>query len=658
MRRKLLYCAVFVSALLFTFAGIPAQQVAKPPNLLIITIDTLRPDHLECYGYKLIKTPRINALAADGILIENAYSPIPLTLPSHASLFTGTYPVFHGVRDFTGFTLSKERATLATMLKSAGYRTGAVVASAVLEAHWGISQGFDFYYDNFPPPSTQNWQSVAERRGDEVVRESLRWLEKHKKEPFFLWVHLFDPHDPYTPPPPYDRQYSARPYDGEIAFTDENVGRIIDTLKQSGLYDNCLIVLLGDHGESLGEHGEKTHGFFIYDSTLRIPLIFKLPGAAAPRAKRVAGPVRIVDVVPTVLQVLGLSGKVRTPEVQGRSAYPALLDKASLSNVMSQAETMLPFYHFEWSPLHSIRMGNFKYIDAPKPELYDTAADPGEKQNLYAGKQAMATRLKELLRQDIARYSPRNAAANLPKDVDPATVEKLASLGYLALSQGSSNPAPGRNLPDPKDRIGLYDLIQEGTLAAGNAKYAQAVKLLTQAVQREPELLAVHFQLGVVYRMTGALDKAEQEFQKTLELRPGYDLALRRLAEIYMAGRRYDEAEAAYKKVLAQLPNDYLAYFNLGGLYVTVDRWDEALTAFRKAQALNSQDVLIPMVISRVLLKKGDLAGALESVQQALRLDPNLAAGHETALEIYQKQGRVADADREAQILQRLKPKP
>jgi choline-sulfatase len=318
MGPKLLFCAVIVSALLFTFTGIQAQQVAKPPNLLIITIDTLRPDHLGCYGYKLIKTPRIDALAADGILIENAYSPIPLTLPSHASLFTGTYPVFHGVRDFTGFTLGKERTTLATMLRAAGYRTGAVVASAVLEARWGINQGFDFYYDNFPPPSTQNWQSVAERRGDEVVRESLRWLEKHKKEPFFLWVHLYDPHDPYNPPPPYDRQYSARPYDGEIAFSDENVGRIIDTLKQSGLYENCLIVLLGDHGESLGDHGEKTHGFFLYDSTLRIPLIFKLSGTAGPRAKRVAGPVRIVDVVPTVLQVLGLSGKVRVPCAAGQ----------------------------------------------------------------------------------------------------------------------------------------------------------------------------------------------------------------------------------------------------------------------------------------------------------------------------------------------------
>ena len=659
MRRKRLRYSAIAMLLLAALAGSQAQQIApKPPNLLIITIDTLRADHLECYGYKSIKTPRINALAADGILVENAYSPIPLTLPSHASLFTGTYPLFHGVRDFTGFSLSKERITLATMLRSFGYGTGAVVASAVLEARWGINQGFDFYYDNFSPPSPQNWQQIGERRGDEVVQESLRWLDKNKQGPFFLWIHLFDPHDPYTPPPPYDRQYGARPYDGEIAYTDENVGRIIDSLKQNGLYDNCLIVLLGDHGEGLGEHGEATHGFFIYDSTLRVPLIFKLPGVAAPRAKRLAGPLRIIDVLPTVLQILGLSGRVRAAEVQGRGAYAALLGKSSLPDLVSQAETMLPFYYFEYSPLTSIRMGRYKYIEAPKPELYDTAADPGETRNLFAEKKAMTAQLKELLRQDTARYSPKKAAADVPRDVDPATMEKLASLGYLAISRGGSGVVPGKNLPDPKDRIEVYELIYEGTLAARNAKYDRAQKLLIQAVQREPESLVAHFQLGVVYRVTGALDKAVREFQKTLELRPAYDLALRRLAEVYMAGKHYEAAEATYKKLLAQSPNDYQVYFNLGGLYVTQDRWEEALAAFRKAQSLDDKDIMMPIVISRILLKKGDLAGALEAIKQALKLDPNLASAHETAWEIYQKLGRFADAQREAEILQRLRARP
>lgn len=651
------YAALILSLLLVPMTAGLVQAPAQPPNLVVITVDTLRADHLECYGYKAVKTPRINALAADGILVENAYTPVPLTLPSHASIFTGTYPVFHGVRDFTGFTLSKDRTTLATMLKFAGYRTGAVVASAVLEARWGINQGFDFYYDNFPAALPQNWQVVAERRGDEVVRESLRWLETKPKGPFFLWVHLFDPHDPYTPPAPYGRQYIGRPYDGEIAYTDENVGRVIDGLKRKGLYDNCLIVLLGDHGEGLGEHGESTHGFFIYDSTLRVPMIFKLPGASAPRGKRLAGPLRTIDVVPTVLQVLGLSGKVRAPEVQGKGAYAALLGRGSLAGIAAQAEIMLPFYHFEWSPLSSIRMGRYKYIEAPKPELYDTVSDPGEKRDLSGANRAMASQLKALLGQDLARYSARNAAAVVPRDADPATVEKLASLGYLALSKGSAGPMPGSNLPDPKDRIDLYELINAGTLAARSGDYGRATKLLNQALQRDPASLVAHFQLGVVCRVTGALDQAEQEFLKALELRPGYDLALRRLAEVYIAGRRYEEAESTYKKVLAQSPDDYLAHFSLGGLYVTVDRWDDALAAFRRAHALNSSDTLVSIVIARILLKRGDLDGALEAVQQALKVDPNLASGHETALEVYRKQGRFPEAAKEEQILQRLRSK-
>jgi len=659
MTRSRLGCTIIVLALLVAVARSQSPPAApRPPNLLIITIDTLRADHLECYGYKSIKTPRINALAADGILVENAYSPVPLTLPSHASIFTGTYPLFHGVRDFTGFSLSKARTTLATMLKSAGYRTGAVVAAAVLEARWGLNQGFDFYYDNFPPQPAENWEQIAERRGDQVVKQSLGWLERNKGGSFFLWVHLFDPHDPYTPPPPYDRQYSGRPYDGEIAYTDANVGRLVDGLKQNGLYDGCLIVLMGDHGEGLGEHGEKTHGYFIYDSTLRIPLIFKLPGMAAPPGKRLAGPLRTIDVLPTVLQILGLSGKVRAPEMQGRGVFSALVGQSALTELPSQAEAMLPYYHFDYSPLSSIRMGRFKYIEAPKPELYDTVSDPSESRNLVVEKKALAAQLKDLLRQDIARFSPKKTAPAAPKNVDAATIEKLSSLGYVGVSRGSSGHPLGSNLPDPKDRVEVYGLIFEGTYAARMGKLDSASRLLREAVQREPGSLVAHFQLGVVYRVTGELDRAEQEFLKTLELKPGYDLALLRLAEIYTAGRRYDDAEAAYKKVIVQKPSDYMVYFNLGGLYVTVDRYDDALAAFRKAHSLSGKDVLIPMVISRILLKKSDFAGALEAVGQALKLDPNLASAHETALEIYQKLGRTPDARREAQILKRLRSKP
>lgn len=635
------------------------QAAAKQPNVVLITIDTLRADHLECYGYRFVKTPRINGLAADGVLIEKAYAPIPLTLPSHASLFTGTYPMFHGVRDFTGFTLSKERTTLAAMLKSAGYSTGAVVGSAVLEGRWGLNQGFDFYYDNFSFTLDRDWQPIAERRGDAVVREGLSWLEKNKKGPFFLWMHLFDPHDPYEPPAPYDGLHRDRPYDGEIAFTDDNVGRIIDYLKQNNLYDKCLIVLVADHGESLGQHGEKYHGFFIYDATLRIPLIFKLPGEGAARGRRIAGPLRIIDVLPTVLQILELTGKVRAPEIQGKGAYAAMLGKSLPGDSTAYAEIFLPFFHFNWSPLLGIRHGRYKFIDAPRPELYDTEADPGETRNLYAEKGATAGQLKQQLRQAILRYAPRGATASLPRDIDTETLEKLQSLGYLAVSKGAPPAAElDRTLPDPKDRIEVYELIRDGTRAAQERDFNRAVRNLNEAVRREPGSLVAHFQLGNVFRVLGALDKAERQFQRTLQLRPDYALALRRLAEIYLTGKRYAEAEAAYKKVVAQSPDDFLSYFNLGGLYVVQERWDSALAAFRKAQGLKTSDAKIPTVIARILLRKGDLAGALAAAQHAVELDANLKEAHQTSLEVYRKLGRTAEAERETQILERLKAKP
>jgi arylsulfatase A-like enzyme/Flp pilus assembly protein TadD len=639
------------------------NQARRPdpasPNLLVITIDTLRPDHLECYGYKEIQTPHINSLASDGILVEHAFAPIPLTLPSHASLFTGTWPMFHGVRDFVGFTLGKERTTLAEMLKAAGYSTGAVVGSAVLEARWGLNQGFDFYYDNFPVVLERDWQPIAERRGDAVVQQALQWLDQRRNRPFFLWIHLFDPHDPYEPPAPYDRQYPDRPYDGEIAYTDENVGRILDYLKRHDLYRNSAIVLLADHGEGLGEHGEKYHGFFIYDATLRIPLIFKPAGSAVPGGRRLAGPLRIVDVVPTALQMLGLAGRVPDSEVQGRGAYSALLGKAAPADVVTYAEIFMPFYHFEWSPLTSIRQGRYKYIEAPKPELYDTQNDPREARNLYAREGAVAGKLREVLRTTATQYSSRDHSMPVRHDVDPATLEKLQSLGYLALSKGgSSAPAPNLKLPDPKDRIEVYELIRSGTIAAQQKDLERAVKSLSEAIRREPTSVVAHFQLGNVYRVAGALPQAEAEFRKTLELRPDHTIAMRRLGEVYIGSRKFKEAEAAYAKVLSVSPDDFQAHFNLGGLYVILDRWDEAVASFRRAETLNAKDARIPTIIARILLRKGDLDGALSAAERSARLDPNQPEAYLTALEVYRRQGRTAEAEKVTRILERLKRSP
>src|SRR5713226_2961111 len=330
-----------------------ALAAAGPsPNVVVITIDTLRADHLGCYGYKQIRTPNIDALAAEGARFERAYTPVPVTLPAHTVIFTGAYPMLSGMHDFAANKLSPTQPTLASVLKEQGYTTGAVIGSAVLDSRLGLNHGFDFYYDHFDFNRLQESNlDEMERPGNVVADVTLDWLGKNYQKKFFLWMHLYDPHYPYRPPPPYRDEYKDRLYDGEIAFADAQVGRLIRFLKSKGLYGNTLIVLSGDHGESLGEHGEKTHGFFIYNATLHVPLLIHLPGAAPPRV--VPDPVSLADLMPTVLQTLNLD---IPSQVQGRSLLPLLNSKTKAREEARSlyAETFLPRLHFNWSELRGV----------------------------------------------------------------------------------------------------------------------------------------------------------------------------------------------------------------------------------------------------------------------------------------------------------------
>ena len=303
----------------------PTLQAAvkAPPNVVFITIDTLRADHLGCYGYKQIHTPNIDALAAHSARFEHAYTPVPVTLPAHTAIFTGTYPMLSGMHDFSGNKLNPSQPTLASVLKEHGYATAAVIGSAVLDSRFGLNKGFDFYYDHFDFNRLQESNlEEMERPGNLVADVALDWLGKNYKSSFFLWMHLYDPHYPYRPPAPYSEQYKDRPYDGEIAFADSQVGRLITFLKSKGLYENTLIVLTGDHGESLGEHGEKFHGFFVYNATLHVPVIIHLPGSDAP--KTIPELVSLTDLMPTVLQALKVDVP---PQVQGQSLLPIMTQK-------------------------------------------------------------------------------------------------------------------------------------------------------------------------------------------------------------------------------------------------------------------------------------------------------------------------------------------
>ncbi len=422
-----------------------AQTATKPaPNVVLITIDTLRPDHVGCYGYKQIKTPNIDALAADGTRFDRAFAVVPVTLPSHTSILTGTYPMFSGMHDFSGNKLSPLQPTLASVLKQAGYQTGAVIAAAVLDSRFGLNQGFDFYYDHFDFNRLDEANlDEMERPGNLVADVALNWLEKDEraKNPqrkFFLWMHLYDPHAPYHPPEPYAREYAAQPYDGEIAFADEQVGRLVRFLKEKGIYQNTIIVLCGDHGEGLGEHGEKTHGFFIYNATMHVPLIIRLPdelpGQSPEKtvARTLADPVSLVDLMPTVLAALGL----QVPsQVQGRNLLPEIRSNPTAPDAQANrdrtlyGETFLPRIHFDWSELRGSENAKYHFIDAPRPELYDLAKDPGELHNLFTEKNAVAEEMRAKLAALIRDYSAGKELAE-KTGLDPALMERLKSLGY------------------------------------------------------------------------------------------------------------------------------------------------------------------------------------------------------------------------------------
>src|SRR5258708_805010 len=531
---------VLLIAAMSTAVSAAAPSPSGAPNVVVITIDTLRPDHLGCYGYKQIHTPNVDALAADGIRFERAYTSVPVTLPSHTVIFTGTYPIYSGMHDFAANKLNPSQPTLASVLKAHGYVTGAVVASAVLDSRFGLNHGFDFYYDHFDFSRLQESNiDEMERPGNVVADVTLDWLSKNYQKKVFLWMHLYDPHYPYRPPPPYSDEYKDRLYDGEIAFADAQVGRLIRFLKEKNLYRNTLIVLAGDHGESLGEHGEKTHGFFIYNSTLHVPLILHLGesrSGSATSAKTVHDLVNLADLMPTVLRIL----KIDVPSaVQGRS-LPLISPKGEMEAPSLYAETFLPRLHFNWSELRGVETENYHFIDAPKPELYDVSKDPGETENLYSQKRAVSEEMRARLTALIHQYGVGQELAE-KTGLDPALMERLKSLGYAGFSGGGSVTVSDRALPDPKDRIQLYELFSDAMADSQHGRYPEAAEKLTVVLKSEPDSVPAHYILGLNYYRLGEFPRAIEQLGRVLQLSPDYSLAAFHLGLAYARPAEYAE---------------------------------------------------------------------------------------------------------------------
>ncbi len=607
--------------LLFIFSTCLSAQAAPAPstNLVLVTVDTLRADRVGAYGYSKARTPNLDGLAASGVRFEKAFSPVPITLPSHACMLTGTYPMRNGMHDFSGNRLDPALPTLATVLKAKGYATGAVVGAAVLDSRFGLNNGFDFYYDNFDfNRMLETNLDAMERPGNLVMDQALAWLRKNSARRFFLWVHLYDPHHPYNPPAPYNTQL-ADAYDGEIAFADAQVGRLLRYLKLGGLLNNTLIVMAGDHGEGLGEHGEKTHGFFIYNSTLQVPLILKLPTSMPAARKQVPDAVTLVDVMPTVLEALRIP---LPPQVQGRSLLPLLKGKGEPETSPLYAESYLPRLHFNWSELRGIQWGNYRLIDGPKPELYDLSRDPGETQNLYQQKPAVAEEVRAQLGGVIQKYSAGGESAQ-KTSLDPAMAERLQALGYAALPGGSNPTISNRELPDPKDRIQMYELVSEALNHSQRGNYDASIANLKAALEIEPGSVPTHYLLGLNYFRKKEFALAVPEFRQVLEKSPDYSLAVFNLGLALAHLGELDEAIVKLKRTLELDSSNFSAAFDLGAVYLRKNLYEESIASFRQSVTIFPGFAPGRRALGEMLLFRGRVDEALVELREAERLTPN-----------------------------------
>jgi arylsulfatase A-like enzyme/Flp pilus assembly protein TadD len=643
--------AVLVTASLPLWALVAIAVPVAPPNVVVITIDTLRADHIGCYGYRQIHTPNIDALAADGARFERAYTAVPVTLPSHTVMFTGTYPMLSGMHDFAANKLGPGQSTLASVLKEHGYVTGAVIGSAVLDSRFGLNRGFDFYYDHFDFNRLQESNlEEMERPGNLVADVTLDWLSKNYQKKFFLWMHLYDPHYPYHPPTPYADEYKDRPYDGEIAFADSQVGRLIHFLKAKGLYANTLIVLSGDHGESLGEHGEKTHGFFIYNATLHVPFIIHLPGATS--ARTVTDLVSLADLMPTVLQTL----KIDLPtQVQGHSLLPLIRTKEPAQARNLYAETFLPRLHFNWSELRGVESDNYHFIDAPKPELYDLTKDPGETRNLFGEKRAVGEEMRAQLAKLIQQYSAGPELAE-KTGLDPALMERLKSLGYAGFSGGGSPTITDRALPDPKDRIETYELISDAIAESQHGDYTNSTDKLIVALKSDPDSVPVHYLLGLNYYRMREFSKSVEQLERVLQLSPDYSLATFQLGLAYARTGDFDRAIQTLKRTLELDGTNFSAAYNLGVAYVQKQMMSEASAAFRSSVTISPDYAAGHRALGEVLLFQGQVDDALTEMRRAAELAPQDPANHMALAKALSKKGLSDEAAEEMQKAQQGRP--
>jgi arylsulfatase A-like enzyme/Flp pilus assembly protein TadD len=606
-------------------------------NVVFVTIDTLRADRLGCYGFQGISTPVIDALARDGVLFEQATATVPLTFPAHASIFTGRVPPHHGVRDNGGFFLEDSETTLAERLQQAGYATGGFVAAWVLESRWGLSQGFDHYSDRFDLSQYKILSlGTVQKQGDEVMNDALAWLETVKQRKFFAWVHLYDPHAPYEPPEPYKSRYPEQPYLGEVAYTDHVVGRLVEWLNGNGLMGRTVVVLTADHGESLAEHGESTHGYFIYDSTTHVPLVVRTPWGLRGRSRT---QVAQVDIMPTVLDLVGLAPQ---EGIDGHSLARALFDPAADLGHVAYSETYYPRYHFGWQHLQGLRDGKQQFIEAPQPELYDLARDPGEATNIYKAFSKRAEVLR-LAMQPLAKAA--GGAAPERKGLDPETLQRLAALGYVG---NVADADPNAVLPDPKEKLRVYALMNAAKRAGQEERIDEAIAKMRAVIREDSGIMDAHLTIGNWLARAGKTDEAIAAYKDALALKPDDETAMVNLANIYRQRGRTDDELAAleiFKAALKVNARNPQAWYQLATLYLDLGRLGDAQATFKEALQSNPKMGAAYNALGAIAFQKEDVDGAERLIRQGLDLEPEVRTGSYNLGCILETRGRLAEAE-------------
>jgi choline-sulfatase len=671
-------CAIFVTLLVTMGCRSGPSQSSQPqqplrPNVLLVTLDTVRADHVGSYGYRDASTPTLDGLAGRGVRFETAVAHAPLTGPSHASILTGQTPIGHGFRNNSGFVLTPVAKTAAQDFRGAGYRTAAFVSGFPLDRRFGFNRGFELYDDHLPKGNDARRTPYVERFADGTTDAALRWLgtppssQATQPAPWFLWVHYYDPHAPYEPPAAdLAERYRRSPYDGEIAFVDRQLGRLLSALDTRNEAARTIVLVTGDHGESLGEHGEGTHGIFLYDATLRVPWIMAGPKIEPGRVSRTIA--RSVDVLPTLLDYAGLPQRT---DVDGRSLRRAA-NGEEMSDAAAYAESLYPELELGWAPLYAWRTAGFKFIKAPRAELYDLAQDGAETTNRAGEQPARVTELSDKLEAALRHPAPTATALA----VDPETADRLRALGYASGGRAARRPAGA--LRDPKDGVRLLPRLNRG-MSAARSEPELAIREMTAVLEEDPGLYMARRTRAVAYaaagrhelaiadlrvldkagelapedavvlgdnlRMAGRLDEAALILQRAERESPAFPQPLISLAEVRIAERKYDEAAAVCEKVLKLVPDHIEALRRLGDLALLRDDLNGASARYARILEVDAADVAAMTKLGVVRMRTGRADDGMQLFRKAIEREPRSAEA------LLYLAGALAQAGRPAEAL-------